>query len=283
VTEGDQRTIGRYRLVQRIGRGAMGTVYQAVDSDSGTSVALKVMAAELSGDAELIERFRREALAAADLDHPNITRVYDFGEEGQQLYMAMELLQGADLKELIDQRRFGDITWKVRVMTEVASGMAFVHSKNLVHRDLKPGNIHVTRDGLPPAAPLAAAVKIMDFGLVRLGDSNMTRTGMVLGSPAYMAPEQLRGDKADSRTDVFALGAVFYELLSGSRAFGGKGITQIMMNVLQNERAPLAQSAPDVPARLVHIVERCLRKLPVERYQTAGELHAALEVVSLPG
>ena len=278
----EARSIGRYRLVQRIGRGAMGTVYQAVDSDTGKSVALKVMAAELSGDSELIERFRREALAAADLDHPNITRVYDFGEEGQQLYMAMELLQGADLKELIDQRRFGDLAWKIRVMAEVAAGMAFVHSKNLVHRDLKPGNIHVTREGLPPAEPLATAVKIMDFGLVRLGDSNMTRTGMVLGSPAYMAPEQLRGDKADSRTDVFALGAVFYELLSGTRAFAGKGITQIMMNVLQNERAPLAQSAPEVPLRLLHIVERCMRKLPIERYQTAGELHSALEIAGLP-
>ena len=278
----EARTIGRYRLVQRIGRGAMGTVYQAVDGDTGQSVALKVMAGELSGDAELIERFRREALAAADLDHPNITRVYDFGEEGQQLYMAMELLQGADLKELIDQRRFGDLAWKVRVMVEVAAGMAFVHSRNLVHRDLKPGNIHVTREGLPPAEALATAVKIMDFGLVRLGDSNMTRTGMVLGSPAYMAPEQLRGDKADSRTDVFALGAVFYELLSGTRAFAGKGITQIMMNVLHNERVPLTQSAPGVPPRLLHVVERCLRKLPAERYQTAGELHAALEVVALP-
>ena len=268
MTEG-QRTIGRYQIVQRIGRGAMGTVYQAVDAQSGQTVALKVMAGELTGDAELMERFRREAMAAADLDHPNITRVYDFGEEGQQLYMAMELLRGADLKEHVEQRRLGDLRWKLSVMTQVASGMAFVHARNLVHRDLKPGNIHVAED---------AVVKIMDFGLVRLGDSNMTRTGMVLGSPAYMSPEQLKGDKADSRTDVFALGAVFYELLAGQRAFGGKGITQIMMNVLANERAPLAQSAPDAPVALRHIVERCMRKSPAERYQTAGELHAALEV-----
>jgi serine/threonine-protein kinase len=247
----------------------MGTVYQAVDTQSGQTVALKVMAGELAGDPELMERFRREAMAAADLNHPNITRVYDFGEEGPQLYMAMELLRGSDLKGLIEQHRLGDTRWKVRVMVQVAAGMAFVHARNLVHRDVKPGNIHVNDDGTP---------KIMDFGLVRLGDSNMTRTGMVLGSPAYMAPEQLKGEKADARTDVFALGAVFYELLSGHRAFGGKGITQIMMNVLANERAPLAQSAPDAPLALRHIVERCMRKAPAERYQTAGELHAALEV-----
>ena len=264
--------IGRYQVVQRIGRGAMGTVYQAVDGDNGQAVALKVMAGELAGDPELMERFRREAIAAADLHHPNITRVYDFGEEGQQLYMAMELLRGADLKELVEQRRLGDLAWKVRIMVQVAAGMAFVHSRNLVHRDLKPGNIHVTQDGIP---------KIMDFGLVRLGDSNMTRTGMVLGSPAYMSPEQLKGDKADARTDVFALGAVFYELLAGQRAFTGKGITQIMMNVLANERVPLIQSAPDVPPLLAHIVERCMRKEPSGRYQTAGELHAALEVAEL--
>jgi len=274
VTEG-QKTIGRYQLIQRIGRGAMGTVYHAVDGTTGAAVALKVMAGELSGDPELIERFRREALAAADLDHPNITRVFDFGEEGEQLYMAMELLQGSDLKVLVERAELGDFVWKVRIMVEVASGMAFVHRRNLVHRDLKPGNIHVTAGG---------TAKIMDFGLVRLGDSNMTRTGMIMGSPAYMSPEQLKGDKADARSDVFALGAVFYELLSGHRAFGGKGITQIMMNVLANQHPPLSQSAPNVPASLRHIVERAMSSDPAQRYQTAGEMHAALEVaqVTLP-
>jgi serine/threonine-protein kinase len=230
------------------------------------------MAGELSSDAELMERFRREALAAADLNHPNITRVFDFGEEGEQLYMAMELLKGSDLKVLIERAQLGDLAWKLRVMVEVASGMAFVHRRNLVHRDLKPGNIHVTTSGTP---------KIMDFGLVRLGDSNMTRTGMVMGSPAYMSPEQLKGDKADARSDVFSLGAVFYELLSGHRAFAGKNITQIMMNVLANEHAPLETAAPDVPRVLQYVVGRAMHKEPTDRYQTAGELHAALEVARL--
>jgi serine/threonine protein kinase len=256
----------------------MGTVHRALDAENGTEVALKLMAPELSGDAELSERFRREAIAVAHLDHPNITYVYDFGEEDGQLYMAMELLQGSDLKVLIERGQLGDLTWRIGVMAQVASGMAFVHARQLVHRDLKPGNIHITPDGRP---------KIMDFGLVRIGDSNMTRTGMMLGSPAYMSPEELRGERADARSDIFSLGAVYYEVLSGQRAFAGKGVTQIMMNVITNARRPLAELASHAPAPLVSIVERCLRVPVAERYQNAGELHAALEVAqavySIPG
>jgi serine/threonine protein kinase len=266
------RTIGPYELVQKIGHGAMGTVYEAVHAESKRPVALKVMASELLGDAELIERFRREAMSAADLDHPNITQVYDFGEDGEQLYMAMELLHGTDLKVVLEQPGTRDLAFKLRVMVQVASGMAFVHSRRLVHRDLKPGNIRISHEG---------DAKIMDFGLVRVTDSNITRTGMIMGSPAYIAPEQLKGQKADARGDIFALGAVYYELLAGRRAFPGKGITQVMMAVLANQRAPLAEAAPEVPRTLVVIVERCLCPRPDERYQTAGELHAALEIAQL--
>jgi len=264
--------IGPYRLVQSIGRGAMGTVYEAVHAETRRPVALKVMASELLGDAELIERFRREAMSAADLGHRNITQVFDFGEDGEQLYMAMELLKGQDLKVVLEQATPLDLAFKLRVMVQVASGMAFVHSRHLVHRDLKPGNIHITPEG---------DAKIMDFGLVRVGDSNITRTGMVMGSPAYIAPEQLRGQKADARGDIFALGAVFYELLAGRRAFPGKHITQVMMAVIANQRTPLAEAAPGVPGPLLTIVERCLCAKPEERYQTSGELHAALEIAQL--
>ena len=266
------QTIGRYRLLEKIGRGAMGTVYRAVDPESGSHVAVKVMGAELSGDPELAERFRREAMSAAELDHPNITRVYDFGAEGRQLFMAMELLDGFDLRRLIDQGAAGSLGDRLDMMVQAAAGMALVHARGLVHRDLKPANIHVKVDG---------QVKIMDFGLVRVGDSEMTRTGMVMGSPSYMSPEQIRGEKADARSDVFALGAVFYELLAGRRAFPGKGFAQIMMDVMSKDPEPLASSGPDVPAALAYVVERCLRKAPADRYQAAGELHAALEALSL--
>src|SRR5262249_37698189 len=161
-------------------------------------------------------RFKREAFSAHELDHPGITRVLDFGQEGEQLYMAMELLDGKDLKSLIEGGALWSLGYKLRVMAQCSEGMAFVHRRGFVHRDLKPANIHITVDGL---------VKIMDFGLVRPSDSDMTRTGMVMGSPSYMSPEQIKGEKADPRSDVFALGAVFYELLSGRRAFPGKALT----------------------------------------------------------
>jgi serine/threonine-protein kinase len=260
--------IGKYRILGKLGRGAMGVVYRA-QADGGEPVALKVMAAELSSDAELVERFRREADAAAKLQHPNITRVLDFGESDKQLYMAMELLDGSDLKTLIEGSGAGGFHRQLSVMAQASAGMAFVHAGGFVHRDLKPANIHVKADG---------RVKIMDFGLVRPDDSNMTRTGMVMGSPSYMAPELIRGQKADTRSDVFALGAVYYELITGKRAFPGKGLTQIMMAIVSSDPEPLSATAPEVPAPVSSIVSRCLKKPLAERYQSAGEVHAAFEV-----
>jgi serine/threonine protein kinase len=242
----------------------MGTVYRALDTETRRHVAIKVMAPSLAEDPDLVERFRREAMAASSLQHPNITGVLDFGREGNQLYMAMELLEGRDLTAVIATNGAPALSEKLSIMAQVAAGMALVHAGGLVHRDLKPGNVHVSHAGV---------VKIMDFGLVRYGDSNMTATGSVMGSPAYMSPELMRGEKADARSDVFSLGSVYYELISGRRAFPGKGITQIMMSVLAAEPEPL-----DAPAPVAAIVARCLRKLPDERYRTAGELHAALEV-----
>ena len=245
-------------------------MFRAVNPSNGTHVAIKMMASALSDQEELVERFRREAMAAAQLTHPNITQVLDFGEEGHQLYMAMELLEGAELTQVIEQRAVGGIARALAIMLQAAAGLAFVHYNQVVHRDLKPGNIHVGRDG---------RVKIMDFGLVRLTDSEMTATGMVMGSPSYMAPELIRGQKADARSDVFSLGVVFYEMLSGRRAFTGKNLPDIMMSIMTREPEPLATVAPTVPAPFVGIIERCMRKDPSQRYQTAGELYAALEVI----
>jgi len=262
-------SIATYRLVRKIGRGSMGTVFEGVDG-AGRRLAVKVLSGEMARNPELVERFRREAMAAAHLPHPNVTAVIDFGEEGDRLYLAMELLEGSDLKVLIERAGLPYLSEKLGIMRQVAAGMAAVHAMGLVHRDLKPANIHVTPEGV---------AKIMDFGLVRLSDSSMTRTGMVMGSPAYMAPEQLRGEKVDARSDVFSLGAIFYELISGKRAFPGKQITEILMAVVMREPAPLAGCAPDTPFPVAFAVDRCLRKDPAERYRNAGELHAALEVL----
>jgi serine/threonine protein kinase len=268
-TEPPIGAIARYRLIRRIGRGSMGTVYEGLDG-AGQRVAVKVLSGDMAHNPELVERFRREAMAASQLHHPNITGVVDFGDEGERLYIAMELLLGSDLKVLIEKAAFVTLTERLVIMRQVAAGMSMVHAAGLVHRDLKPANIHVTPEGI---------AKIMDFGLVRMNDSNMTRTGMVMGSPAYMAPEQLRGDRVDARTDVFALGAIFYELLSGRRAFPGKGITEILMNVVTRVPEPIAQVAPETPFPVAFAIDRCLRKDPADRYRTAGELHAALEVL----
>ena len=265
----EAQEIGGYRLGRRLGRGAMGIVYEGMDPE-GYGVAIKVLSGELAASDEFVERFRREATAAANFDHPNITRVYGFGEDGDRLYMAMELLEGRDLKSLLETGEAGSLAERIRLMTEVAAGMSVVHAGGLVHRDLKPANIHVTPEG---------TAKIMDFGLVRLSDSDMTRTGMVMGSPAYMAPEQLRGEHVDARCDVFSLGAVFYEMLTGKRAFPGKRLTDVMMSVMGAEPPPLSVSAPDAPAPVALVVARCLRKDPRVRYRSAGELHAALEVL----
>jgi eukaryotic-like serine/threonine-protein kinase len=268
VEQKQARTVGGYLLEERLGQGAMGVVY-AGRSEVGERVAVKILPPDLATDTELVERFRREADSAAGLPHPNVTRVLAFGNEGQDLYMVMELLDGSDLRTLIDQGRAGTVRDKLSIMVQVAEGMSFVHAHALVHRDLKPANIHVMRDGV---------AKIMDFGLVKLSDSEMTRAGTAMGSPAYMAPEMVRGEPADSRTDVFSLGACFYELLAGKRAFPGKGLTQILMAVMSSEPESLATAAPDVPAPVARIVEKALHKNAGYRYQTAGELHAALEV-----
>jgi serine/threonine-protein kinase len=183
--------------------------------------------------------------------------------------MVMELLRGTDLKVLIERKEPLTLQQKLSIMVQVGAGMAYVHGRNIVHRDLKPANIHVQPNG---------QAKIMDFGLVRVADSNMTRTGTILGSPAYMSPEVLMGNRADARSDVFSLGAAFYELVAGQRAFAGKGIADIMMNVLQREPVPLASLTPPAPPGVAFAIERCLRKDPAHRYQSAAELHAALEV-----
>jgi len=188
--------LGNYRILERIGSGSMGEVFRAEDTAAGRQVALKVMFQSLSEDAELVERFRREAHAASLLVHPNITRVYESGQAHGRLFMAMELLDGADLRGVIRADPPVPLEQKLQIMLDTCGGMAYVHALDMVHRDIKPGNIHIKSDW---------TVKIMDFGLVRLGDSVMTQAGSVMGSPSYMAPEIVRGEQADTRTDVFSL------------------------------------------------------------------------------
>ena len=265
----DQQAIGKYRIVSRIGQGAMGEVFKAHDPFLNRMVAVKTISSSLGTENELRRRFLREAQSAARLNHPNIITVYDFGEEHGKIYMAMELLEGSDLKDLLGTGALTDLEPKLDVMEQICEGLAFAHSMEVVHRDLKPGNIHVQPGG---------QVKILDFGLARLGASEMTRAGMVMGTPHYMSPEQVRGEKADARSDVFALGSMFYELLTGRKAFDGDSMHTVLFQVLQEEPEPI-RNWVDLPSILVEVVEKSLQKHPDARFHDASQLLAGIRAV----
>jgi len=264
------KQLGKYKILARIGRGAMGEVYRAYDPVLNREVAVKTMSSDVGADPELRKRFEREAQSAARLNHPNVTTVYDYGEEQGQVYIAMELLEGSDLKELIKKQTQLALPEKLGLMEQMAEGLAFAHSKGVVHRDLKPANIHVQRGG---------QVKIMDFGLARFATSDMTRAGAILGTPNYMSPEQVRGEKATAQSDVFSLGAVFYELLTYRKAFTGETLHGVLFQVVQASPEPLPQVLPGLPATLSQTVERALAKDAAKRFRDAGELRDALRAV----
>jgi eukaryotic-like serine/threonine-protein kinase len=261
--------IGKYKIIGKIGQGAMGEVYKAHDAVLNRLVAIKTINADLGADESLRKRFEREAQSAARLNHPNIITVYDYGEERNKIYMAMELLEGTDLKQMIARKAAVALDEKLEIMDQIADGLAFAHAADIVHRDLKPANIHLLPNG---------QVKIMDFGLARLGGSEMTRTGMVMGTPHYMSPEQVRGERADSRSDIFSLGCVFYELLTYRKAFDAETMHAVLFKVMQEQPSPAADLVPDLPHVLADVLDRTLAKDPAERLQDGGQLRAALHL-----
>jgi serine/threonine protein kinase/tetratricopeptide (TPR) repeat protein len=263
----DMERIGKYTVIRKIGEGAMGVVYEAHDPVIDRRVALKMISSSMDADTDLRERFRREAKSAGKLNHPNIITVYDYGEEGGKVYIAMELLEGRDLRDIIRQRTPLSLAQKLTLMEQICDGLSFAHSREVIHRDLKPSNIHVQPNG---------QVKIMDFGLAKFADSNMTRTGLVMGTPQYMSPEQIQGQKADSRSDVFSLGGIFYELLSGKKPFAAESMHAVMFKALHNDPEPLPSLVPGLPAPFVHFAEKALSKDPEKRFQNGGEMRQAL-------
>jgi serine/threonine protein kinase len=262
--------IGKYEILAEIGRGTMGTVYKAKDPTLNRVVAIKTMAATPGRNDESKQRFQREAQAAAHLSHPNIVTVHDLGEEKGFIYMAMEYLEGKDLRDVIDAQSLTTLDEHLHVMEQVAAGLAFAHSKGVVHRDLKPANIQVQPNG---------QVKIVDFGLARLGGSDMTQDGIVLGTPNYMSPEQALGDRVDARTDIFSAGGVFYEMLAGRKPFDAETTPAVLYQVVHKDPVPLRKWAPDLPPIVVEVVDRCLAKDKNLRFQNGRQLRAALGVV----
>jgi len=262
---------GRYRIQRKLGAGGMADVYLAEDQELGRRVAIKILNGRHANDAQFIERFRREAKNAAALNHPNIVSIYDRGNAEDTYYIAMEFLDGRTLKELIISRGAAPINVAIEYARQILSALRFAHRHGIVHRDIKPHNVLVDAEG---------RVKVTDFGIARAGTSQMTETGSIVGTAQYLSPEQARGGEIDPRSDLYSLGIVLYELLTGKTPFDGETPVEIAMKHLSNAPKPPSKLRPDIPPELDMVVLRALAKNPDDRYQSADEMEADLERVA---
>src|SRR5438270_1166313 len=275
VTSGSR--LGPYEIVAPIGAGGMGEVYKARDTRLDRSVAVKILPAEFADNAQLKIRFEREAKTISQLTHPNICTLYDIGNEGGAEYLVMELLDG---ETLADRLVRGPLPMRdvLRYGREIAAALDRAHRAGVVHRDLKPGNVMITKSG----------AKLLDFGLAKGGSIEispdgatqqkaLTQEGTILGTFQYMAPEQLEGIEADARTDIFALGAVLYEMATGRRAFDGKTKTSLIAAIVGGEPKPIRDLQPLTPAAFEHVIAKCLAKDPDQRWQSASDVASELE------
>jgi eukaryotic-like serine/threonine-protein kinase len=275
--------LGHYRLARQIGRGGMGAVYLAHDDKLDRQVALKVLPARFTSDTERVRRFQREARAASALNHPNILTIFDIGQERGSHYIATEFVEGRTLRAVIGSAElsFGEA---LDAVMQISSALSAAHQAGIIHRDIKPENVMARPDGY---------VKVLDFGLAKLtervsspreGETDATQSsvfetqeGAVLGTVSYMSPEQARGLKVDTRTDLFSLGVVLYELITGERPFNGSTRNHILVAILDQDPLPLSHYISNAPPELQRIISRALSKDRDDRYQLATELHADLK------
>jgi beta-lactam-binding protein with PASTA domain/predicted Ser/Thr protein kinase len=263
---------GRYEVLERVGAGGMADVYRARDSLLGRDVALKVLSERFAGDRSFVERFRREAQAAANLSHPNIVSLYDYGAEGSTYFIVMEFIEGRPLSDIINTEGPLLPERAAEIASDVAKALQRAHSAGLVHRDIKPGNIMVTTGG---------QTKVTDFGIVRAlgGDAEqtMTQAGMVIGTAAYLSPEQAQGEAIDPRADIYSLGCVLYEMFTGRAPFTGETPLAIAYKHVREQPQPPSSFNPDVPASLDAITLKAMAKRPDDRYSSAKEMQADLD------
>jgi eukaryotic-like serine/threonine-protein kinase len=262
---------GRYRIQRKLGAGGMADVYLAEDQELGRRVAIKILNSRHGNDDQFIERFRREAKNAAALNHPNIVSIYDRGEAEDTYYIAMEFLDGRTLKELVVSRGAAPVNVAIEYARQILSALRFAHRHGIVHRDIKPHNVMVDGEG---------RVKVTDFGIARAGTSQMTETGSIVGTAQYLSPEQAKGAEVDPRSDLYSLGIVLYELLTGETPFDGETPVEIAMKHLSNTPQPPSKLRPDIPPELDMVVLRALAKNPDDRYQSADQMEADLERVA---
>lgn len=265
------QTIGRYEIQEMIGEGAMAKVYRAFDPEINRSVAFKVLKSDFCVDEEYLSRFLREAKAAGALSHSNIVTVFDVGEIENSPYIMMELLEGKDLGDVLKERKKLSVDEVLIIALQLAKALNYAHKAGIVHRDIKPDNIIVLPDG--------ETIKVADFGIARMDsrdEMQKTQVGSVLGTPRYMSPEQALGENADGRADLFAVGVIMYEMLTGNKAFDGENIGTLMTQITQKQPPPIGSICPEVPAGLRQIIQKLLHKKPERRFQTGSDLAKAL-------
>jgi serine/threonine-protein kinase len=268
---GQNTTLGRYEITKELGRGAMGIVYLGKDPKINRQVAIKTLRFEEAMDEEqtksVKERFFREAESAGNLTHPNIIRIFDAGEDQEVAYIAMELLEGEDLKKYSEKENLLPFEQVIDLVIKVADGLDYAHKQGVVHRDIKPGNIMLLKDG---------TLRITDFGIARIQATSKTATGAVLGTPAYMSPEQVNGKKADGRADIFSLGVMLYEMITGQKPFYADSIAALLYRIANVPHPDPREFNKKIPPGIIPIIGKALAKEAEERYQTAGEMADAL-------
>jgi serine/threonine-protein kinase len=272
VTGSEPTKIGRYEIERLVGEGAMAKVYRARDPEIDRVVAVKVLKDELCVDEDYVSRFLRESKAAGAISHPNIVTVFDVGRFGNAPYITMEFLDEKSLADAIAEHEKLPVKRVVSIGIQMARALDLAHRRGIVHRDVKPGNILLMEKG--------ETVKITDFGIAHLGraeDLSKTHAGTVLGTPRYMSPEQAAGRVVDGRADLFSLGVILYELLTGKKTFDSDNVATLMLQIMQKDPEPIRNLAPDVPASLQRIVSKLLQKRPEQRFQTGAQLAEALE------